>query len=65
VSLGKFGGNRIQEWADLVFRERHDPGENPASVLWILRSERAQKNARLVRPEDRDRSFDVDRNPAS
>ena len=59
VSLGEFGGYFVQQWADLVFRERHDPGDNPAGPLGSLRTERPQKNAGLVGPEDRGRAFDV------
>jgi hypothetical protein len=45
VSLGEFGGYFVQERADSVFRERHDPGDNPAGPLGILRTEWPQKNA--------------------
>jgi hypothetical protein len=45
VSLGEFGGYFLQERADSVFRERHDPGDNPAGPLGILRTEWPQKNA--------------------
>ena len=61
VSLGEFNGYFVQEWPDLVFSERQDPGDNPARSLGILVAERAQKDARLVRPEDRSRAFDVNR----
>jgi len=59
VALGEFSRYFAQEWPDSVFRERHDPGDNPARSLGTLRFERAQKNAGLVRPEDRGRAFDV------
>ena len=45
VSMGEFGGYFVQERADPVFRERHDPGDNPAGPLGILRTEWPQKNA--------------------
>jgi len=61
VSLGEFSGYFVQEWPDLVFRERHDPGDNPARSLGILVPERAQKNAGLVWSEDRRRSTDANR----
>jgi hypothetical protein len=61
VSLREFSGYFIQKWPDLVFWERHDPGDNPARSLGILVSERAQKNAGLVRPEDRGRALDANR----
>ena len=59
VSLREFSGYFVQEWPDLAFRERHDPGDNPAGSLGSLRSERAQKNAGLVRPKDRGRALNV------
>ena len=61
MSLGEFSGYFVQEWPDLVFRKRHDPGDNPARSLGILVSERAQKNAGLVRAEDRGRAMDANR----
>jgi hypothetical protein len=61
VSLGEFSGYFIQKWPDLVFWERHDPGDYPARSLGIFVSERAQKNAGLVRPEDRGRALDANR----
>jgi hypothetical protein len=61
VSLGEFSGYFVQEWPDLVFWERHDPGDNPARSLGILVAERAQKNAGLVRSEDRGRALDANR----
>jgi hypothetical protein len=45
VSLGEFGGDFVQERADSVFRERHDPADNPAGPLRIPLTERPQKNA--------------------
>ncbi len=45
VSLGEFGGDFVQERADSVFRKQHDPGDNPAGPLGILRIEWPQKNA--------------------
>ena len=45
VPLGEFGGYFVQERADSIFRERHDPGDNPAGPLGTLRFERAQENA--------------------
>src|ERR1700675_292275 len=45
VSLGEFGGYFVQERADLVFREQHDPCDTPAGPLGILRTEWPQKNA--------------------
>jgi hypothetical protein len=45
VSPREFGGYLVQERADSVFRERHDPGDNPAGPLGILRTEWPQKNA--------------------
>ena len=61
MSLGKFSGYFVQEWPDLVFWERHDPGDNPARSLGIFVAERAQKNAGLVRSEDRGRALDANR----
>ncbi len=61
VSMGEFGGYFVQERADSVFRERHDPGDNPARSLGILVPERAQKNAGLVWSEDRRRATDANR----
>lgn len=61
VSLGEFSGYFVQEWPDLVFWERHDPGDNPARSLGILVAERAQKNAGLVWSEDRGRATDANR----
>jgi hypothetical protein len=57
--LRKFSGYVVQQWPDLAFRKGHDPGDNPAGSLGGLRSERAQKNAGLVRSEDRGRAVDV------
>ena len=45
VSLGEFSGYFVQERADSVFRERHDPGDDPADPLGIARAEGPQKNA--------------------
>jgi hypothetical protein len=45
VSLGEFGGYFVQKRADSVFRERHDPGDNPAGPLRIPLTEWPQKNA--------------------
>ena len=45
VALGEFGGDFVQEWADSLFRERHDPGDDPADALGISRAEGPQKNA--------------------
>jgi len=59
VSLGEFGRDFIQQRADSVFRERHDPGDNPAGPLAILGIEWPQKNTGRVGPEDRGRAFDV------
>jgi hypothetical protein len=61
VSLAEFSGYFIQEWPDLVFWERHDPGDNPARSLGILVPERAQKNAGLVWSEYRRRATDANR----
>ena len=61
VSLGEFSGYFVQEWPDLVFWERHDPGDDPARSLGIVVSERAQKNAGLVWSEDRGRATDANR----
>ena len=52
-------GYFVQQWPDLVFRERHDPGDYPARSLGRLWSERAQKDAGLVRSEDRARALDL------
>src|ERR1051326_3538802 len=49
VSLGEFSRYLIQERPDLIFRKRHDPGDNSARSLGILVSERTEKNAGLVR----------------
>jgi len=59
VSLRKFSGYIVQQWPDLAFREGHNPGDNPAGSLGSFRSERAQKNAGLVRSEHRGRAVDV------
>ena len=61
VSPREFSGYFVQEWPYLAFRERHDPGDNPACSLESLRSERAQKYAGLVRPEYRVRALHVHR----
>jgi hypothetical protein len=45
VSLGEFGGDFVQERTDSIFRERHDPGDNPDGPLGIRRTEWPQKNA--------------------
>jgi hypothetical protein len=45
MSLGEFGGYFVQERTDPVFRERHDPGDNPAGPLRILLTEPPQENA--------------------
>jgi hypothetical protein len=45
VPLGEFGGYFVKERADPVFRERHDPGDNPAGPLLIPLTERPQENA--------------------
>jgi hypothetical protein len=45
VSLGEVSKDFVQEGADLVFRERHDPGDDPGDPLRIPRSEGSQKNA--------------------
>jgi len=44
VSLGEFRRYIVQERADPVFRERHDPGDNPAGSLGISRTEWPQEN---------------------
>jgi hypothetical protein len=44
VSLGEFDAYFVQERADPVFRERHDPGDNPAGPLRIPLTERPQEN---------------------
>jgi hypothetical protein len=61
VSLGEFRGYFVQEWPDLVFCERHNPGDNPARSLGIFVPERAEKNAGLIRSEDRGRAADANR----
>ena len=61
VALGEFGGDFVQERADSLFRQRHDPGDDPADPLGISRIEWPQKNAGLVGLEDGGRAFDVDR----
>jgi hypothetical protein len=45
VSLGEFSGDVLQERADSVFRERHDPGDNPAGPLGIPMIEGPKKHA--------------------
>jgi len=45
VSLREFSGDFVQERADSVFRERHDPPDDPARPLRIPRIEGPQKNA--------------------
>ncbi len=59
VTLGEFSGYVIQERTDLIFRKRHDPGDNSARSLGILVSERTEKNSGLVRAEDRGRALDA------
>ena len=61
VSSREFSGYFLQKWPHLALRERHDSGDNSASSLGSLRSERAQKNAGLVRSEDRARALDIGR----
>jgi hypothetical protein len=39
VALGEFSGDFVQERADSVFRERHDPGDNPTVPLGIPQTE--------------------------
>jgi hypothetical protein len=48
VTLGKFCGDYVQQRPDLVFWERHDPGDNSADPLRISWAEWPQKYARLV-----------------
>src|ERR1035437_9207268 len=45
VSLGEFREDFLQEGADSVFRERHDPGDDPGDPLGVSRTEGPQKNA--------------------
>ena len=45
VPLGEVGADLVQERTDLVFRERHDPGDDPADPLGTARIEWPQKNA--------------------
>src|SRR5664279_4683994 len=45
VPLGEFSGDFVQQWADSVFRKRHDPGDDPGDPLEISRAEGPQKNA--------------------
>jgi hypothetical protein len=59
VSSREFSGYFLQKRPHLALRERHDSGDNSASSLGSLRSERAQKNAGLVRSEDRARALDI------
>ena len=49
----------VQEGADSVFRERHDPGDDPGDPLGTPRTEGPEKNARLVGIEDRGGAFEV------
>jgi hypothetical protein len=44
VPLGEFGGDFVQERADSVLRERHDPGDDPGDPMGIPRTEGPQKN---------------------
>jgi hypothetical protein len=60
VSLRKFSGDLAQQGLDLIFRDRHDPLDDPADALRISWVEWAQKNARLVGREYRGGTFDVD-----
>ena len=53
VALRKLSGNFIQEPADLVFRERHDPADDPGYPLGTTRTKGPKENARLVGTEDR------------
>jgi hypothetical protein len=45
VPLGQFSRDFVQEEADPVFRERHDPGNDPADPLGVPRTKWPQKNA--------------------
>jgi hypothetical protein len=59
VSSREFSGYFLQKWSHLALWKRHDSSDNSARSLGSLRFERAQKNAGLVRPEDRGRAPDI------
>jgi hypothetical protein len=59
MTLGEFSGYVIQERTDLIFRKRHDPGDNSARSLGILVPEGTEKNSGLVRAKDRGRALDA------
>jgi len=61
VSLGEFSEYFVQECPDLVFWERHDPGDNPARSLGVLVPERAQKHTGLIGPQNSRRATDANR----
>ena len=48
VSLGEFSRYLIQKRPDLIFRKRHDPGDNPTRSLGILVSEGTEKNGSTI-----------------
>jgi hypothetical protein len=45
VALGEFSQDFVQKGPDSVFRERHDPRNDPADALRIPRAKWPQKNA--------------------
>ena len=59
VPLGELSGDFVQQRADPVFRERHDPGDDPGDPLGTTRTEGPEENARLVGLEDRGCTFEV------
>ena len=52
VALRKLSGDFVQQPAGPVFRERHDPGDDPGHPLGTTRTEGPQENAGLVGIED-------------
>lgn len=52
VALGKLSGNFVQQPADPIFRDGHDPGDDTGDPLGATRAEGPEENAGLVGIED-------------
>ena len=56
----EFSGDLVQQRADPALRNRQDPLYNPGEPFGVAWAERAKKNARLIGPQDRCCSIEMD-----
>jgi len=59
VALRKLSGYFGQQLPSAVFRERHDPGDDPGYPLGTTRAEGPEENPGLVRMEDCGGTFEI------